>query len=381
MKKKILVLTIICASAFQLIGCSKVGSIIDKDTDISQEQVVESEKTPEKIVENFAKAIFNGENQKALDMIYMPEGAIKDLKAFEKYLVKLDLEPVEMKKVTAKAVDDSNDDLRGIKVTATTKDGKTVEVSFHAMINEDNEWNVSPRGMVTENWEINVPKGAKVTLNGKELSITPEKKEEKSDEKNNPIYDSYKIPMIFEGSYDLTVEHPLAKTSKEEKVFTGNAKTVKLVLNDEALEKAEEGLNKLLNTISEKASSNVDFGELTGVVVSEKSKSLTSMQEAYNELKEKLTTDYKKYNYNNYKDLNHSNLTIKEAYYNGDNTIYLEGSYENLYKERYAGSVERLHNATFSSISKKLDFKITFEVDENGNYLQINGERIFSRID
>lgn len=377
-KKNITSLTLVAIAGLSLVGCGNVEKQSIKDTNSQVEAQVTEAKTPEKIVENFAKAIYSGDYKTALTMIEMPEGSIKDAKALENYLLKSDIEPVEVKKISTEVI--SSGDIKEIKVIVTSKDGNTAEQTFYAMLNKNNKWTISPKDMVLANWEVSVPKGATVTLNDNKLVITPETKTKNAGEKDEQVYDVYKIPAIIKGNYELKVEHPLAKTSQEDSVYPGASKEVSLELNDEILNKSKESASTLLNTISKNASEGKDFGELLGVVISEKSNSLPSMQEAYKDLTTKLTTDYKDLNYYNYKDLTHSNLVITKAIYSGDNTVYLEGSYEPVYKERYASDTNRLHNKSWDNITDKLDFKVIFEVDKDGNYLQLSGQNIFSPI-
>lgn len=377
-KRNITALTLVAIAGLSLVGC---GTTNDKQTEGNSTQVetqVQNAKTPEKIVEEFAKAVFGGDYEKALTMIEMPEGSIRDSKALENCLLKMDIEPVKIKSIKTEVI--GNEDTREVKVVVTTKDGDTIDESFYAVLNDNNKWSISSKDLAIEDWEIVVPKGSTVSLNGSKLAVKPETKKVNAGEKNEMIYDVYKIPAIIKGNYDLKVEHPLAKTSDESKVYPGASKEVSLELNDETLKKAEDGVRKLLSTISSNATEGKDFGELLGVVVSEKSNGLASIQETYKELVAKLTTNYKVYNYYNYKDLGQSNVTITKATYNGDNTVYLEGSYEAICKERYASNESRLAEANWHNINKKLDFKVIFEVDKEGNFLQLEGQNIFSQI-
>lgn len=378
-KKNITALTLVALAGITLVGCGNADKNADGENSNTQiETQVTDAKSPEKIVENFAKAIYSGDYEKALTMIEMPDGSIKDAKALENYLLKTGIEPVEFKKINTEVV--SSGDLKEIKVIVETKDGNTEETIFYANLNKNNKWTISPKDMVFEDWEITVPKGATVTLNNNKLNITPETKIENAGEKDEKTCDVYKIPSIIKGNYELKVEHPLAKTSQENNVYPGASKEVNLELNEEQLNKAKESVSNLLTEIAKNATEGKDFGALVGVVVSENSNDLPSIQETYKKLVEMLTTNYKLTNYYNYKDLTHSNIVVTKAIYSGDNTVYLEGSYESVYKKRYSSSENRLDSTPWDNRTDKLDFKVIFEVNKDGNYLQLSGQNIFSQI-
>ena len=379
MKKKTLTaLALVTLTGVTLVGCGKNENTVTDDstsTDHSNKTNTTEEKkakTAEKIVKQYTEAIFAGNYDEALSMIDMPEGSIKDASAYENYLLKSDLAPADIKSIETTEM--SSGEERQVDVSIETKDGDYIETTFYACLTDDNKWMISPKELVVENWKVVVPSGATVKLNGEELSVKPKQEENVISDVNEQVVDIYTIPMIISANYQLEVSHPLAVTSNEEKVFPGSTKTVELVVTDEKKEEVYTALTNLFTTIISNAVEGNDFGVLVDDVIASNSPSLPAIQESYNMVKERLTGQYKfgTLTYE-YKDTTASDIKIQKINYNGNNTVYIEGTYTSVYNERY-------NSQPFSLESIDNEFQALLEVSKDGKYLLIESRNIFNLV-
>ena len=378
MKKRTLTLmTLLAIASVSLVGCgNSTGNSINTGNDSVIVENTISANSAEKIVEQFAKAVYSGDYTKALSMIELPEGSIGNAKALENILLKLNISPVDVKNISTEVT--GQEERKQVNVTVLTKDEATVTATFTAVLNDNNKWVIDGTDFCVYDWNVTVPKGATVKLNGEILTANKTDKVVNAGEKNEITYEQYTIPAIIKGNYELIVEHSLAETSLEEKVYPGTEKVVDLKLTETGLEEVKNALITLNSTIIEKATAKADFGELLSIV-DETSPSLPAMQTAYEDLSTKLTETEKDILYYQYKDLKISNISITNAKYMGDDKVYIEGTYDSIYKYRYSSSEKGIENSNWETKTNKLDFKATFKVVD-GKYLQVSGQGIYSLI-
>ncbi|MDO5337639.1 MAG: hypothetical protein Q4E89_09365 [Eubacteriales bacterium] len=141
------------------------------------------------------------------------------------------------------------------------------------------EWKVSPVHYIVKNTGFTVPKGASVTLNGAEVGV---------DKWAEGSWQSFGIPYLFRGTYQLEVSMDGMETYRNNLRLTKNRQdfTIQLLPDTEIqnaiLKQAEEDIERILSA----ALTDKSFGTVSDVFSTDALKD-GSIQSAYNDLRAK----------------------------------------------------------------------------------------------
>lgn len=267
MKKKTKIIIIVAAILVLVLG---VGGFV----------LSESFK-PSKIATEYFEALMNNDTNKLYDYIDVPKNEFTTKKIFTEVT---DSEKKNMVNYQVVSEEKSSDGLSAqVKISYTLEGRQTpltatiylVKDKKNKMLIFDN-WKISDgSSLVEKDYEITVFKDATVKLEGVEVD---KKYKEDSD---STRYDTYVIPALFKGEYDVevTLKNGLKTTSKVDVNNYGtNINTFELSDKDEkALEEAiKDNVNKLYKSaIDQKA-----FGDIKGDFEYEGS-DLDDLEDAY----------------------------------------------------------------------------------------------------
>lgn len=267
MKKKTKIIIIVAAVLVLVLG---VGGFV----------LSESFK-PSKIATEYFEALMNNDTNKLYDYIDVPKNEFTTKKIFTEVT---DSEKKNMVNYQVVSEEKSSDGLSAqVKISYTLEGRQTpltatiylVKDKKNKMLIFDN-WKISDgSSLVEKDYEITVFKDATVKLEGVEVD---KKYKEDSD---STRYDTYVIPALFKGEYDVevTLKNGLKTTSKVDVNNYGtNINTFELSDKDEkALEEAiKDNVNKLYKSaIDQKA-----FGDIKGDFEYEGS-DLDDLEDAY----------------------------------------------------------------------------------------------------
>lgn len=168
--------------------------------------------SPDEIVKRFCKTMEEEEYEEMFNTVSFPESEYITKEIFADYMESGSSEKIS--EIDYKFLeDDSDDDERVYELKATIDgDEETNEIT---LIKQDSkkyflfdDWGIEMEGMLVDEWEISVPEGSALSINGKEV------KSEKTTEEGSDVYvvkDLLRVP------YEVKVTHPLAEEYNEKR--------------------------------------------------------------------------------------------------------------------------------------------------------------------
>lgn len=161
---------------------------------------------PEKVAEKFFVEVANQNFKEAYKVLDVEENDFVNEKAFENASCN-----VELSKVTDYTIKKTrgSDDEKEVEITYKTK-GSSSKRSYDISINKQKDknmlffedWQVSPESMLVEDFQVIVPAGAEVTVDG--VKLGKEYKDKSYDDEDESLQ-YFLIPEMFAGEHQVVV--------------------------------------------------------------------------------------------------------------------------------------------------------------------------------
>lgn len=161
--------------------------------------------SPEKVAEKFFVEVANHNFKEAYKTLDVEEDDFINEKNFENASCNMELSKVTNYKIKRSRGSDSLG--KDIEISYRTKGGSSTH-SYNVSVSKKTgknalffeKWEVSPESMIVEDFYVDIPVGAEVTVDGVKLD------EEYADKKNSTdTIQSYKIPAMFAGEHQIVV--------------------------------------------------------------------------------------------------------------------------------------------------------------------------------
>lgn len=257
--------------------------------------------TPSKVAEDYFVALMNDDTNKLYDYIDVPDSEFTSKKIFNEVIDTKENDDLVNYQVVSE--EKSADGLSAqVKISYTLEGRQTplneiiylVKDKKNKMLIFDN-WKISQgSSLVEEDYEITTFKGASLKLEGVEVS---EKYKEESD---STRYDTYVIPAIFKGEYDVTVTLENGLTTESTIDVSGYGSSINtLKLSDKNEKALEEAAKDYVGKLYKAAIEGKNFNDIKGDFNYDGA-DLSDLEDAYesfarsiknNELKEYTLTD------------------------------------------------------------------------------------------
>lgn len=161
---------------------------------------------PDKIALKYFKAYANKDADKLCDVI-----SLNDSEFVSKKLIKESFKNEEKIKLANYSVEKTEKSTNGLSARVTIKyveDGSSKEKTQTVKLTKNknkkylffDNWVVDSSELIVEDYNISVPKDAKVSINGVEI------KDKYKNDSSSSYYDSYTIPSILKGEYEIVAD-------------------------------------------------------------------------------------------------------------------------------------------------------------------------------
>lgn len=292
--------------------------------------------SPDGVALEMANILSDG-NYKNVGKLFNDNEVYIEGKSFEEYLNKNDLNIKGNKKIELVKEDTSND-ATSKTVKIRIDNNKILSINT---IKKDDRWYVDLGNYCyDDDLTIVVPKDSTVKLNGNKLSFDKygeTKEEERSASygntyKYNVKMDTYKVPKILEGKYDLTIEGKNIETVNEQitssrSSYDSTDKNITFIKSNNAyilLPKAsktlKEEVDKLIkeyyNAVFNNVNNDKDYSELKSYFDSSNTETTKRLETEYNKL---ISSKSKK---KSYSEESNSEFSLDKITYYDDYGIY-----------------------------------------------------------
>lgn len=257
--------------------------------------------TPSKVAEDYFVALMNDDTNKLYDYIDVPDSEFTSKKIFNEVIDTKENDDLVNYQVVSE--EKSADGLSAqVKISYTLEGRQTplneiiylVKDKKNKMLIFDN-WKISQgSSLVEEDYEITTFKGASLKLEGVEVS------EKYKEERDSTRYDTYVIPAIFKGEYDVTVTLENGLTTESTIDVSGYGSSINtLKLSDKNEKALEEAAKDYVGKLYKAAIEGKNFNDIKGDFNYDGA-DLSDLEDAYesfarsiknNELKEYTLTD------------------------------------------------------------------------------------------
>ena len=331
MKKKIILLSL-CMLMF-LTGCG--GSY---------------NSSPDAVAEEMAKRLSEGDYKKISELIYFEENGFIDESSFRNYLSENDLLIEGNSKYKfISSTTESNGENSVVKISID--DNRILQVNT---VKKDNKWYVDLGTYVyDEDLIIKVPAGSKVYLNNVELDYKKYAKTEPRETfwsvgstKYEYTYsvDTYTIPTLLEGKYDLKVEQNNITTVNEEihsdksdyiyymddenRIFNSGSESyiVNARADKDTKDEIKTFVSTFYNELVAKVEKKEEFSTINKYFDTTESDSMTKYESSYKKMVEDLVdnsyTTWKTYNSDLKVKLDYEDIT-SDVYYVAENRYFV----------------------------------------------------------
>lgn len=237
--------------------------------------------TPSKVAEGYFVALMNDDTNKLYDYINVPDSEFTSKKIFNEVVDNDDKDLVNYQVVSEQV---SNDGLSAqVKISYTLEGRQTpLEKTIYLVKDKKNKmlifdnWKISEGSSLTEeDYEITIFKGATLTLEGIEVS---EKYKKDSD---STRYDTYIIPTLFKGDYDVQVTLKNGLTTKSKIDVSGYSSTINTFeLSDKDEKNLENAIGENVNKLYKSAIDSKSFSDIKKEF-EYKDSDLTDLEDAY----------------------------------------------------------------------------------------------------
>lgn len=237
---------------------------------------------PSTVALNYFKAITDADSDKVYDYISVPKSEFTTKKIFSEVTLDDEVNVVNYKVVSE---DVSADNLSAQVKISYTLEGRQTPLTQTIYLVKDKKnkflifpnWKISEgSSLIKENYEISIFKDSTLKLEGIEVG---KKYLKKSDDSN---YDTYVIPALFKGEYDIevTLKNGLVARSKLD-VDNKSTKIDDFVLNDKNEDELQKTVKEDLDKLYQAGIDGKSFDDIKGDFEYKDSK-LDDLEDAYN---------------------------------------------------------------------------------------------------
>lgn len=281
--------------------------------------------------------ILSGGNYKNVDKLFDGDEVYIESKAFEEYLNTNDLNIKGNKKIEL-VKEDTSTDATSKTVKIKIDNNKILSINT---IKEDDKWYVDLGSYCyDDDLKIIVPKDSTVKLNGNKLSFDKygeTKEEERSASygntyKYNVEMDTYKVPKILKGKYDLTIEGTNIETINEQITsrrsdYISTDKSTTFIKNNNAYillpkanktlkEEVDKKIKEYYNALFNNVNNDKDYSELKSYFDSSNTETIKRLETEYNKL---ISSKSKK---KSYSEESNSEFSLDKIAYYDDYGVY-----------------------------------------------------------
>lgn len=281
--------------------------------------------------------ILSGGNYKNVDKLFDGDEVYIESKAFEEYLNTNDLNIKGNKKIEL-VKEDTSTDATSKTVKIKIDNNKILSINT---IKKDDKWYVDLGSYCyDDDLKIIVPKDSTVKLNGNKLSFDKygeTKEEERSASygntyKYNVEMDTYKVPKILKGKYDLTIEGTNIETINEQitsrrSSYISTDKSTTFIKNNNAYillpkanktlkEEANKKIKEYYNALFNNVNNDKDYSELKSYFDSSNTETIKRLETEYNKL---ISSKSKK---KSYSEESNSEFSLDKIAYYDDYGVY-----------------------------------------------------------
>lgn len=249
---------------------------------------------PEKIALKYFKAYASNDAKTLYNTMNLEESKFVSKKLLEESIK--NNEKIKLANYSVKKDETKDDSLSTSVVITYVEEGSSKEKTKLVKLTKNKNkkwlffenWTVDSSELVSKDYTISVPKNTTVKINDIELS------DKYKEESYSSYYDSYKIPSILKGKYNLTVEYKSGvKLSGELKVNGnyGTYRTSNLKLDEKTNEKLEKEIKEKLELLYKSALEDKSFDDIKDSFTEEVR---SNVETSYNYIKDYTKSDYSK---------------------------------------------------------------------------------------
>ncbi len=249
---------------------------------------------PEKIALKYFKAYASNDAKTLYNTMNLEESKFVSKKLLEESIK--NNEKIKLANYSVKKDETKDDSLSTSVVITYVEEGSSKEKTKLVKLTKNKNkkwlffenWTVDSSELVSKDYTISVPKNTNVKINDIELN------DKYKEESYSSYYDSYKIPSILKGKYNLTVEYKSGvKLSGELKVNGnyGTYRTSNLKLDEKTNEKLEKEIKEKLELLYKSALEDKSFDDIKDSFTEEVR---SNVETSYNYIKDYTKSDYSK---------------------------------------------------------------------------------------
>lgn len=285
--------------------------------------------TPEKVALKYFKAYANNDAEALYSTLNLEES-----KFVSKDLLKESIKDNDKIKLANYSVkkEDEKEDALSTSVTITyVEEGSSKEKTKNIKLTKNKKkkwlffdnWTVDSSEIVAKDYTVTVPKDTTIEING--ISISDKYKEDSY----SSYYDSYKIPSILHGKYDLTVNYDSGiKLVGELNVNSnfGSYRASSLKLEEKTSKKLEKEIKEKLELLYKSAMEDKSFDDIKE---SFNEDIRSDIEYTYSDLKSSVNSEYSKLKEINIDDIEITSVSVDEEL---NLTVKMKYSYKLEYK-------------------------------------------------
>lgn len=159
---------------------------------------------PEKVAEKFFVEVANQNFKEAYKVLDVEESDFINEKTFQNAKCNVELSEVKDYKVRKTRGDDDEKEVEILYKTKGSSSKRSYDISLNKQDDKNmlffEDWQISPDAMLVEDFQVSVPNGAEVTVDGVKLG-----KDYLKTKQFDEDYQIYEIPEIFAGEHQIVV--------------------------------------------------------------------------------------------------------------------------------------------------------------------------------
>lgn len=285
--------------------------------------------TPEKIALKYFKAYANNDAKTLFSTINLEESKFVSEKLLKESIK--DNEKIKLANYSVKKEDEKEDALSTSVTITYVEEGSSKEKTKNIKLTKNKKkkwlffdnWTVDSSELVAKDYVITVPKDTTIEINGNSVS------DKYREDSYSSYYDSYKIPSILRGKYDLTVNYDSGiKLVGELKINSnfGSYRTSGLKLEEKTSKKLEKEIKEKLELLYKSAMEDKSFDDIKE---SFNEDIRSDIESTYSDLKSNANSEYNKLKEINIDDIEITSVSVDEEL---KLTVKMKYSYKLEYK-------------------------------------------------
>lgn len=316
--------------------------------------ILENNYKPSKVAEDYFNALMNNDTDKLYDYLGVTKGEFTTKKIFK------EVYEGEKNKIINQTITSENITADGLNATVTIKynvegssSAKTKTINLakdksNKMLIFDN-WKISENSsLYIKDYTISVHKGSKVKLEG--VTVPSKYKTKTTDN-----YDTYKIPAIFKGTYDVTItlKNGLDLTS-ELNVNSYSTTLSNIELAKDKQSDLEKTIKENIETLYKNAIEGKEFSDFKKDFEYTNS-DLDKLESAYSSFASSIKSS-------SLTEFTVKKVEVKNLSINSDNNLYVKANIEYSYKAKKSSSEETVSKTSDNTVYLTYDYSENFKL-------------------